>query len=108
MRNAYINKVASFLPNAPINNEEMEDYIGLIGEKPSRVRSIVLRQDGIRTRYYALDKGHKMTHSNAQLAEIAVERLFAGKAIPKDVILMACGTSIPDQMIFLHITERGL
>lgn len=107
MRNAYINKVASFLPNAPIKNEEMEDYIGLIGEKPSRVRSIVLRQNGIRTRYYALDKGHKMTHSNAQLAEIAVERLFAGKAIPKDVTLMACGTSIPDQMIFLHITERG-
>ena len=27
-----------------VSNEEMEDYIGLIGGNPSRVRSIVLRQ----------------------------------------------------------------
>ena len=43
-RSVYINKIASFLPNAPVSNEEMEDYIGLIGGNPSRVRSIVLRQ----------------------------------------------------------------
>ncbi len=43
-RRVYINKIASFLPNAPVSNEEMEDYIGLIGGNPSRVRSIVLRQ----------------------------------------------------------------
>ena len=43
-RGVYINKIASFLPNAPVSNEEMEDYIGLIGGNPSRVRSIVLRQ----------------------------------------------------------------
>ena len=43
-RQVYINKVAVFLPNKPISNEEMEAYIGLIGGKPSKVRSIVLRQ----------------------------------------------------------------
>ena len=43
-RSVYINKIASFLPNAPVSNEEMEDYIGLIGGNTSRVRSIVLRQ----------------------------------------------------------------
>ena len=43
-RSVYINKIASFLPNAPVSNEEMEDYIGLIGGNPSRVRSIVLGQ----------------------------------------------------------------
>ncbi len=43
-RSVYINKIASFLPNAPVSNEEMEDYIGLIGGNLSRVRSIVLRQ----------------------------------------------------------------
>ncbi len=65
-RSVYINKTASFLPNSPISNDEMEDYIGLIGGKPSRVRSIVLRQNGIKTRYYGLDKEHKITHSNAR------------------------------------------
>ncbi len=43
MRDVYINKIAVFLPNKPVSNEEMENYIGLIGGKSSRVRSIVLK-----------------------------------------------------------------
>lgn len=92
----YINSVSSYLPNNPISNEEMEEYIGLIGGNPSRVRSIVLRQNGIKTRYYGLDKEHKITHSNAQLAKEAVEGLFKDKAIPTSITLLACGTSTPD------------
>ncbi len=102
MRNVYINKVAVFLPNKPVSNEEMEDYIGLIGGKPSRVRSIVLKQNGIKTRYYGLDKGHKITHSNAQLAKEAVLRLFEENAVPTDISLLACGTSTPDQLLPSH------
>lgn len=102
MRSVYINNVTSFSPNVPIGNEEMEDYIGLIGGKPSRVRSIVLRQNEIKTRYYGLDKEHKMTHSNAQLAKEAVIALFEDKTIPTDVTLLACGTSTPDQMLPSH------
>ena len=102
MRNVYINKVAVFLPNKPISNEEMEDYIGLIGGKPSRVRSIVLKQNGIKTRYYGLDKEHKITHSNAQLAKGAVLRLFEENAVPTDISLLACGTSTPDQLLPSH------
>lgn len=59
-KKVYINRIASYLPNKPISNDEMEDYIGMIGGKPSRVRSIVLRQNGIKTRYYGLDKEHKI------------------------------------------------
>ena len=102
MRNVYINKVAVFLPNKPVSNEEMEDYIGLIGGKPSRVRSIVLKQNGIKTRYYGLDKEHKITHSNAQLAKEAVLRLFEESAVPTDISLLACGTSTPDQLLPSH------
>lgn len=102
MRNVYINKVAVFLPNKPVSNEEMEDYIGLIGGKPSRVRSIVLKQNGIKTRYYGLDKEHKITHSNAQLAKEAVLRLFEENAVPTDISLLACGTSTPDQLLPSH------
>ena len=102
MRNVYINKVAVFLPNKPVSNEEMEDYIGLIGGKPSRVRSIVLKQNGIKTRYYGLDKEHKITHSNAQLAKEAVLGLFEENAVPSDITLLACGTSTPDQLLPSH------
>lgn len=102
MKNVYINKVAVFLPNKPVSNEEMEDYIGLIGGNPSRVRSIVLKQNGIKTRYYGLDKEHKITHSNAQLAKEAVLGLFQEKAVPTDITLLACGTSTPDQLLPSH------
>ena len=101
-RSVYINKTASFLPNSPISNDEMEDYIGLIGGKPSRVRSIVLRQNGIKTRYYGLDKEHKITHSNARLAKEAILGLFENGVIPTDVTLLACGTSTPDQLLPSH------
>lgn len=101
-KSVYINKVTSYLPNLPINNEEMEDYIGMIGGKPSRVRSIVLRQNGINTRYYGLDKGHKITHSNAQLAKEAVVKLFADGMVSADTTLLACGTSTPDQLLPSH------
>lgn len=102
MRNVYINNVAVFLPNMPVSNEEMEDYIGLIGGKTSRVRSIVLRQNGIKTRYYGLDKERKKTHSNAQLAKEAILELFENGVIPTDVTLLACGTSTPDQLLPSH------
>ena len=26
--NVFINKIAKFLPNSPVENEEMEDYLG--------------------------------------------------------------------------------
>ena len=95
----YINSVSAYLPNSPIDNEEMEDYIGKIGGNPSRVRSIVLRQNGIRTRYYGLDKNQNLTHSNAGLAKEAVCGLFENRIIPDDLTLLACGTSTPDQLL---------
>lgn len=54
MREVYITRVSSFLPNRVVENDNMEQYLGLIGDKPSRTRSIVLRQNGIKKRYYAL------------------------------------------------------
>lgn len=58
----FINRLNSYLPNLPISNEEMESYLGLIEGKPSRVKSIVLRQNGINTRYYALNKNQERTY----------------------------------------------
>lgn len=80
----------------------MEDYIGKIGGNPSRVRSIVLRQNGIKTRYYGLDKKQNLTHSNAGLAKEAVCGLFENGTIPDDLPLLACGTSTPDQLLPSH------
>ena len=49
-----------------------------------------------------MDKEHKITHSNAQLAKGAVLRLFEENAVPTDISLLACGTSTPDQLLPSH------
>lgn len=48
MRDVYINKISSFLPNEPVENTEMEDVLGMINNKPSRSRRIILKSNGIK------------------------------------------------------------
>jgi 3-oxoacyl-[acyl-carrier-protein] synthase-3 len=99
----YITNTSAFLPNDPVSNDEMETYLGLINGKPSKSRKIVLRNNGIKTRYYALTKEGKPTHTNAQMTALAVKALFSNdpKKI-KALDLLSCGTSSPDQMMPSH------
>ena len=50
----FITGTSCFFPNEPILNEDMEDFLGLIAGKHSRVKPIILKQNGIKQRYYAL------------------------------------------------------
>lgn len=99
----YITNTSTFLPNEPVPNDDMELYLGYINDKPSKSKSIVLRNNGIKTRYYALTKGGKPTHTNAQMTALAVKQLF--KDNPEKITeteLLSCGTSSPDQMMPSH------
>ena len=98
----YITGISKFLPNNPVSNEEMEEYLGMIDNRPSKARRIVLRNNGIVTRYYALEKGGKPTHSNAMLAAEAVKLLFNQRFRKESVRLLACGTASPDQIMPSH------
>jgi 3-oxoacyl-[acyl-carrier-protein] synthase-3 len=99
----YINNTSIFLPNDPVSNDEMELYLGFINGKPSKSKEIVLRNNGIKTRYYALTKGGKATHTNAQMTAMAVKALFADEPDKiKNLELLSCGTSSPDQMLPSH------
>nr|MBD3622749.1 3-oxoacyl-ACP synthase [Sunxiuqinia sp.] len=98
----FITSVSKFLPNAPVSNDDMERYLGLINGKPSRVKRIVLKQNGIRSRYYALDKNQKMTHTNAELAFRSITKLFPDEQIPDDIEVLACATGNPDQLLPSH------
>lgn len=98
----YITGISKFLPNNPVSNDEMEEYLGMIDNRPSKARRIVLRNNGIVTRYYALEKGGKPTHSNAMLAAEAVKLLFNHRFGKEEVRLLACGTASPDQIMPSH------
>ncbi|MHA4810370.1 beta-ketoacyl-ACP synthase III [Flavitalea flava] len=102
-RQVYITKTSIFLPNEPVSNDDMESYLGLINDKPSKSRKIVLRNNGIKTRYYALTKEGKATHTNAQMTALAVRALFPGDPEQlKSIELLSCGTSSPDQLLPSH------
>lgn len=80
----------------------MEDYLGLIGGKNSRVRPIILRQNGIKERYYALDKQQNITHTNAELASNSIKLLFDSEEDLNTIELLACATTSPDQYLPSH------
>jgi len=102
MFDVYITKTGKYLPNNPISNDEMESYLGLINEATSKARRIILRNNKIITRYYALDKNGNSTHTNATLAKNAIEQLYSQTFTPQDMELLSCGTSTPDVLLPSH------
>ncbi|WP_332454445.1 beta-ketoacyl-ACP synthase III [Chryseobacterium aquaticum] len=98
MHDVFITKASTYLPNEPVSNDEMESYLGLVNNTPSKARALILRNNKIKTRYYALDKEGKPTHTNAQITAKAVEGLFDEHFKKEDMELLSCGTSSADQI----------
>ena len=101
-RNVYITRLSKYLPNDPISNDEMENILGLINGLSSKAKPLILRNNQIKTRYYALDKEGNTTHSNAELTKLAIEKLFDEKFSLNDVEVLSCGTTSPDQILPAH------
>jgi 3-oxoacyl-[acyl-carrier-protein] synthase III len=110
LNEVYITNTSSFFPNDPVSNDEMEDYLGLIDDQPSKSRRIVLRNNGITNRYYALTKEGKVTHTNAGITANAVKAVLGNDDNNlKTIDLLSCGTSTPDQMMPSHgVMVHGL
>jgi 3-oxoacyl-[acyl-carrier-protein] synthase-3 len=100
--NVYITHVSKFLPNAPVSNEDMEQYLGLINQRPSLAKRIILRHNGIKQRYYALDAQGNVTHTNVELATRAVQLLCHNGFSVNDIELLSAGTGSPEQLIPSH------
>lgn len=104
MGSAYITGLGIFLPNAPVDNDNIENVLGVINGKPSRIKPRILKNNGIKTRYYAIDSATgKQTHTNAQLTAEAVHDLIKNTKFSLEAIeCLVCGTSVPDQIIPNH------
>ncbi|MCE1229308.1 MAG: beta-ketoacyl-ACP synthase III [Firmicutes bacterium] len=101
---AFITDIAAYLPNDPITNDQMEAILGMVGEVPSRTRKLILRNNKILTRHYAIDPATgRTTHTNAQLAAEAVRRLRPHEGFtPAEIQCLACGTTQADQLMPGH------
>lgn len=103
MNSVYINNVQKFMPNDAVTNEEIEDYLGYIGGKKSKAKKVVLRSNGIKSRYYVLEKGtEKALFSNAQITANAIKKLENEKFSLDSVDCLSCGTTTPDQLMPNH------
>ncbi len=101
--NVYITKVSAFMPGNPIDNNTMESVLGFVGGRPSRSRHIVLRNNGIKYRHYALDpETGEATYTSAQLAAEAVKGLVDEHFSLDDMQILAASSGTPDQIIPGH------
>lgn len=99
----FITGTSCYFPNKPVSNEDMEDFLGLITGKHSRVKPVILKQNGIKQRYYALTKEQKIIHTNAEMAVNSILQLLKNSDISNSEIeLLSCATSSPDQMLPSH------
>ena len=101
MRPVYITRLSKFLPNDAVFNDEMEGILGMVNGKPSHARQLVLRNNGIKSRHYAIKDGQK-THSNAEMAAIAIKGLFDENLPISKLQLLATGTTSPEQILPSH------
>lgn len=99
----YITRSSQFLPNDPVDNDAMEGRLGLLNDRPSRARKMVLRSNGIKTRYYAIDPATgAQNYTNAQLCASAVRGLEDGEFALADLTCLAVATTIADQIMPGH------
>lgn len=68
----YITAAGKYLPGEPVGNDEIEDYLGCLYGKPSRTKSMILRQNGILTRHYAMDRNQQTTHTVSGMTAAAI------------------------------------
>lgn len=92
MGHCYITSTGSFLPNKPVHNESIKEYLGkVIGE--NRVRQKILGANGIETRHYALDKNQDETHSLYEIASEAVKNCLFQDKNPLQIDYLSAGTT---------------
>ena len=92
------------LPNAPVDNAHIEAVLGHIESQSAAVKRRVLINNGIETRYYAVDPATgEVTHTNAGMTADAIRALCRDAGLdPAAIACLACGSSSADQVIPSH------
>jgi 3-oxoacyl-[acyl-carrier-protein] synthase-3 len=97
IEDAYITSSGAFLPGPPIGNDEMEQVLGMVRGKPSRLRQRILKSNGIKTRHYALNRNQESTFQNSELAARAALNCLESSAVEADDIdFLAIGSTQGD------------
>jgi len=103
VKRVFINNISAVLPNKKVLNSEMETVIGKIAGKKSRAKPVILRSNGIKSRYYGIDpETGEFNYTNASLAAEAVRNLFYSEADLHSIDSLVASTSMADQVMPNH------
>jgi 3-oxoacyl-[acyl-carrier-protein] synthase-3 len=96
----YIESTAYYLPGEPISNEQMDAYIAPINRISGRIKKKILEENGIATRYYAIDAEGNTHTTHAQLTANAIKVCLAkaGEQLA-NVSLLTMGSTGSDALI---------
>lgn len=86
LSNAYITSSGTYLPGDPVDNNQIEERLGYVHGKPSKLKKRILSSNGILTRHYALDQNQRSTHQNRDLAVAATRQCLQGSEIDEKAI----------------------
>ncbi len=97
---AFITSTGAYLPGPPISSGEVEQVLGQVGERPSRLKNRILKANGIVTRHYAVDSNGKTTHSDLDLAVGAARVCLERSPLEaEDMGMLSCATSQADLLL---------
>ena len=93
----FLTATGAFLPGAPVDNAAIDRFIAPLNAVSQRIKRRILRENGIRTRHYAIDSDGNTLFSTAAMAAHAV-RDCVGDALP-DVSLLCSASSGGDLVL---------
>ncbi len=103
MKDVYISSTGAFLPGNPVPNDEMLEFLGEIDGKSKRFRDFVVRQNGIKTRHYAINKSQELCCSNAEMAAKAVKEALRNADLEtKQLECLMAATTMADLIVPGH------
>lgn len=103
MQDVYITGSGSFLPGPSVDNRQMESHIGLLSEHSRKLKTLALRQNGIKARHYAMDAQGNYLFTNAQMAASAIEAACdAARWDSQRLEYLSCSTTQGDMLVPGH------
>lgn len=97
IKEAFLTSFGTYLPGQPIDNMEMENILGRPHNKPSRLRSRILKNNGIVSRHYAMNSAQETTEQNSELAAQAIKSCLDSAILdPERIDMLAVASTQGD------------
>ncbi|HTU56804.1 MAG TPA: iron-containing redox enzyme family protein [Polyangiales bacterium] len=86
----YLTSSGSFLPGEPVDNEALDRFIAPLDGGSERVKRVILAENGILTRHYAIDEQGETRCSTTRMAALAVEDCLRRSGVALNEVGLLC------------------